>query len=64
MTAAVERQLGLGTHWGACHELEVVWAERVARLIGCAQRVRFTASGTEASHLALRLARAFTSKRR
>ena len=62
MTAAVERQLGLGTHWGACHELEVVWAERVARLIGCAQRVRFTASGTEASHLALRLARAFTSK--
>ena len=33
-------------------------------LIGCAQRVRFTASGTEASHLALRLARAFTGKSR
>jgi glutamate-1-semialdehyde 2,1-aminomutase len=62
VTAAVERQLALGTHWGACHELEVAWAERVARLIGCAERVRFTASGTEASHLALRLARAFTGK--
>jgi glutamate-1-semialdehyde 2,1-aminomutase len=34
----------------------------VQRLIPCAERVRFTASGTEASHLALRLARAFTGK--
>jgi glutamate-1-semialdehyde 2,1-aminomutase len=31
-------------------------------LLPCAERVRFTASGTEASHLALRLARAFTGK--
>src|SRR5262245_39069233 len=62
VTAAVESQLGLGKAWGAWHRLEVVWAERVARLRGCAQRVRFTASGTEASHLALRLARAFTGK--
>ena len=61
---AVAHQLGLGTHWGSSHELEVRWAELVGRLIGCAQRVRFTASGTEASHLALRLARAFTGKSR
>src|SRR4029077_17974164 len=60
VVAAVERQLALGTHWGACHELEVRWAELIQRLIGCAERVRFTASGTEASHLALRLARAHT----
>ena len=64
VVAAVERQLSLGTHWGACHELEVRWAEQVKGLIGCAERVRFTASGTEASHLALRLARAFTGKPR
>jgi glutamate-1-semialdehyde 2,1-aminomutase len=64
VTEAVARQLELGTHWGAAHELEVAWAELVARLIGCAERVRFTASGTEASHLALRLARAFTGKRK
>ncbi len=30
----------------------------------CAERIRFTASGTEATHMALRLARAFTGKRR
>jgi len=53
---AIERQVKLGTHWGASHELEVRWAELVNRLIPCAERVRFTASGTEASHLALRLA--------
>src|SRR5262245_6396894 len=64
LTEAVARQLELGTHWGAAHELEVVWAELVGRLVGCAERVRFTASGTEASHLALRLARAFSGKRR
>ena len=59
---AVERQVRIGTHWGASHEAEVRWAELVNRLIPCAERVRFTASGTEASHLALRLARAFTGK--
>ncbi|HEX7074979.1 MAG TPA: aspartate aminotransferase family protein [Hyphomicrobiaceae bacterium] len=59
---AVTRQVTLGTHWGSSHELEVRWAELVNRLIPCAERVRFTASGTEASHLALRLARAFTGK--
>ena len=60
--AAMRDQAPLGTHWGASHELEVLWAELVQRLIPCAERVRFTASGTEASHLALRLARAFTGK--
>jgi glutamate-1-semialdehyde 2,1-aminomutase len=59
---AVQRQVALGTHWGASHELEVRWAELVHRLIPCAERVRFTASGTEATHLALRLARAYTGK--
>ena len=59
---AVQRQISLGTHWGSSHELEVRWAEQVNRLIPCAERVRFTGSGTEASHLVLRLARAFTGK--
>src|SRR5258708_24661062 len=59
---AVQAQVTQGTHWGASHELEVRWAELVNRLIPCAERVRFTASGTEASHLALRLARAFAKK--
>ena len=59
---AIQEQVLLGTHWGSSHELEVRWAELVNRLIPCAERVRFTGSGTEASHLALRLACAFTSK--
>lgn len=61
---AVQRQVCLGTHWGASHTLEVRWAQLVQRLIPSAERVRFTASGTEASHLALRLARAYTGKPR
>ena len=62
VVAAVQQQVAQGTHWGSSHELEVRWAELVHRLIPCAERVRFTASGTEASHLALRLARAHTGK--
>src|ERR1044072_4555382 len=59
---AVQQQVTQGTHWGSSDETEVRWAELVQRLVPCAERVRFTASGTEASHLALRLARAFTAK--
>jgi glutamate-1-semialdehyde 2,1-aminomutase len=59
---AVQRQLPLGTHWGASHELEVRWAELINRMVPSAQMVRFTGTGTEASHLALRLARAFTGR--
>lgn len=61
---AVQKQATIGTHYGASHELEVQWAELVNRLMPCAERVRFTASGTEASHLALRLARAYSGKRK
>ncbi len=59
---AVHRQLDLGTHYAACHELELRWAELVQQLVPCAERVRFTSSGTEANLMALRLARAFTGK--
>ncbi len=60
--AAAHRQLDLGTHYAACHELELRWAELVQRLVPCAERVRFTASGTEANLMALRLARAYTGR--
>jgi glutamate-1-semialdehyde 2,1-aminomutase len=59
---AVKRQMDLGTHYGSSHELEVRWAELVSELVPSAEKVRFTASGTEASHMAIRLARAFTGK--
>jgi len=59
---AVGSQLGRGTHYGACHELEVRWAEAVLKLMPRAERVRFVGSGTEATLLAIRLARAATGK--
>ncbi|HWB01334.1 MAG TPA: aspartate aminotransferase family protein [Pirellulales bacterium] len=61
---AVAAQLARGTHFGACHELELRWGELVQQLVPCAQRVRFTSSGTEATMLAVRLARAATGRRR
>ena len=59
---AVNAQLPKGVHYGACHELEVRWAELVQQMVPSAQRVRFTVTGTEATHLALRISRAFTGK--
>jgi len=59
---AVREQLNKGTHYGAAHELEVQWAEQVVKMVPCADKVRFTGSGTESTLLAIRLARAFTEK--
>ena len=61
---AVHAQLDRGTHFGACHELEVRWADLVRRMVPSAERVRFTSSGTEATLMALRLARAATGRRK
>ncbi len=60
--AAVRAQAGRSFHPGACHELECDWAELVIGLIPSAELVRFTSSGTEASLLALRVARAVTGR--
>jgi glutamate-1-semialdehyde 2,1-aminomutase len=59
---AVARQLARGTHYGASHELEIAWGELVQRLVPSAERLRFTSSGTEATMMALRLARSFTGR--
>jgi glutamate-1-semialdehyde 2,1-aminomutase len=62
VVAAVAEQVHKGTHYGACHELEVAWAEQVQRMIPSAEWVRFTMSGTESTMLAIRDARAFTGR--
>jgi glutamate-1-semialdehyde 2,1-aminomutase len=59
---AVQEQMARGTHLGACHALEVRWAELVNQLIPCGELTRFTMSGTEATHLAMRVARAYTGR--
>ena len=61
---AVQQQMERGTHPGACHEGEIAWGGWVQRLIPSAQRVRFTSSGTEATLMALRLARMATGRPR
>jgi glutamate-1-semialdehyde 2,1-aminomutase len=61
---AVREQVSRGTHYGAAHPLEVEWAELIASLVPSAEKVRFTASGTEAVMLALRVARAATGRDR
>ncbi len=62
VVAAVQAQMAKGTHYGACHDLEIEWGKLVKRLVPSAERVRFTSSGTEATLMALRLARQFTGR--
>lgn len=62
VVAAVQEQMARGTHYGAEHELILRWGELVQRLFPSIERLRFTASGTEATMLAVRLARAFTGR--
>ncbi|MEM3789215.1 MAG: glutamate-1-semialdehyde 2,1-aminomutase [Candidatus Bathyarchaeia archaeon] len=61
---AVKRQVENGTHYGTSHELEVALAEQVVKMVPSAEMVRFTNSGTEANMYAIRLARAYTGKRK
>src|SRR5712692_2427693 len=62
--AALEQQIHLGTHLGASHPLEVRWGRLVQQLVPSAEKVRFTSSGTEATQMAVRLARFFTGRDR
>ena len=64
VTKAIGEALADGTHFGSSQEREVAWGEQVLRMAPSAERVRFTSSGTEATMLALRLARAFTGRDR
>lgn len=59
---AVRRQLELGTVYGHPSPLEAEVAERLVRLIPCAQQVRFLKTGGEAMAAAIRLARAYTRR--
>jgi glutamate-1-semialdehyde 2,1-aminomutase len=61
---AVQEQMARGTHFSACHELELQWADRVLKLLPSADRVRFTNSGTEATLMALRVARIVTGRQK
>jgi glutamate-1-semialdehyde 2,1-aminomutase/spore coat polysaccharide biosynthesis protein SpsF len=59
--AAYERAK-LGHSFSLAHELEVALAERLVRIIPCAESVRFGKNGSDATAGAVRVARAFTNR--
>lgn len=64
VNAAIAEALSHGVQYAASHPMEVRWAERIVRQIPGVEKVRFAGSGTEATLLALRMARAYTGRRK
>ena len=64
VNAAVAAQLGQGHSFSLPHPLEVELAERLTRIVPCAEKVRFGKNGSDATSGAVRGARAFTGRER
>lgn len=64
VNAAVAAQLDQGHSFSLPHPLEVELAERLTRLIPCAEKVRFGKNGSDATAGAVRSARAYTGRER
>jgi len=62
IAAAVTEQIRRGTHLGASTDEELRWAKAIMALMPSIERVRFHSSGTEATLMAMRLARAYTGR--
>ena len=46
VAAAIKEQLSKGVNYGGCHELEIRLAELINEMVPCAERIRFSGSGT------------------
>jgi glutamate-1-semialdehyde 2,1-aminomutase/spore coat polysaccharide biosynthesis protein SpsF len=64
VNAAAAAQLERGQCFSLPHRLEVELAERLTRLIPCAEKVRFGKNGSDATSGAVRAARALTGRER
>ncbi|NOX40563.1 MAG: aminotransferase class III-fold pyridoxal phosphate-dependent enzyme [Alphaproteobacteria bacterium] len=62
--AAIVDQLSRGISFSLATGLEAELAERLVRLIPCAEKVRFGKNGTDATSAAIRLSRAYTGRDR
>jgi glutamate-1-semialdehyde 2,1-aminomutase len=62
VTAAVVTQIEEGTLFSLPHPIEIDVAERLCRMVPCAEMVRFGKNGSDATAGAIRLARAFTGR--
>lgn len=59
---AVEEQLKSGVIFSLPHPLEAQAAEMVVEMVPCAEMVRFSKNGSDATSAAIRLARAYTNR--
>lgn len=64
VNAAIIDQLGRGITFSLPTDLEAELAERLVKLIPCAEMVRFGKNGSDATSAAIRLARAYTGRDR
>jgi glutamate-1-semialdehyde 2,1-aminomutase/spore coat polysaccharide biosynthesis protein SpsF len=64
VNAAVAEQLAQGHSFSLPHPLEVELAERLTKIIPCAEKVRFGKNGSDATSGAVRAARGFTGRER
>jgi len=62
ITEAVRKQIEKGSSFSYVNEPALALAQEIVRAIPCAEKMRFAASGTEATLYALRFAKAFTQK--
>lgn len=62
VVAAVQEQVARGSTFFANNEHGIALAEAICEAVPCAEKVRYTSSGTEATHYAMRLARAATGR--
>ena len=62
VTEAIVQQLKRGTHISGNHSGLIQWSKKIVELLPSAESVRFCSSGTEATLLAMRIARAYTGR--
>ena len=64
LVRTVSEAMAGGSHFAAATSAEIEAAEQFRRMVPSAEAVRFTNTGSEATMLALRLARAHTGRRK
>ena len=62
ITDAVHEAEKKGAVYAAGNELEITVAKKICQMVPCAEMIRFSSTGTEATMHSLRIARAFTKK--
>ena len=62
VTLSIQQQLGSGIVFSLPHPLEITLSEKIKEVVPCAERVRFSKTGSEVCQAAIRVARAHTGR--